>query len=49
MHNNIKFVYRPIILKLGFLPFILTIISVIGIIILTIILTHKELRKRDKR
>lgn len=37
------------ILELGFIPFILTVILVIGVIILTIILVNNELRKKDEK
>lgn len=44
-----KLVINKKILELGFIPIILTVIMVIGIIILTIILVNKELRKKDEK
>ena len=47
--DKIEFVFRKTILLFEGIPFVLTLLSIIAIIILTIILVKKELKEGKKK
>ena len=44
--NHFEIIFNNFILKYGYYPFILTIISVLIIILITIFFVYKELKRR---